>query len=110
MHLSVRVYVIIGMCPSLPELTGRAVRRASHTTGAGEVGLRLSNQGVARATITEVYLVDEAGLLRPETARVEGTGQVHFRKATKCASQVKPSQGACRALGCFFSRWAVFFI
>lgn len=52
-------------------------------TGAGEIGLRLSNQGELRGTITEVYMMDEAGLLRAETADVEGTGQVHFRKATK---------------------------
>lgn len=69
-------------------------------TGAGEVGLRLSNQGAARATITEVYMVDEAGLLRPETARVESTGQVHFRKATKGESRVKFGQAA-GLFGCF---------
>ena len=50
------------------------------------MGLRLSNRGKAQATVTEVYVADEAGLLRPETARVAGIGQVHFRKATKCKS------------------------
>jgi hypothetical protein len=54
-----------------------------HPPGAGEVGLRLSNTGAHRSTITEVYLIDEAGLLQPETADVQGRGQVHFRKATK---------------------------
>lgn len=48
------------------------------------MGLKLSNQGGQRSTVTEVYLLDEAGLfLRPETAEVVGQGLVHFRKASK---------------------------
>lgn len=54
--------------------------------GIGEVGLRLQHKGKRRAVVSEIYLVDEAGLLRPESLDLHTEGTMHFRTSTKGTS------------------------
>jgi len=54
-----------------------------HTTGIGQVGLRLSNKGKKRSVVSEIYLVDEAGLMRPDSLALHSDGMVHFRQSKK---------------------------
>jgi hypothetical protein len=49
----------------------------------GEVGLRLLNQGKHKSIVSEIYLVDEAGLLRPESLTMQGDGLINYRQSKK---------------------------
>ncbi len=66
-----------------PSLTLSSSSLISHTTGIGLVGLRLSNKGKKRSVVSEIYLVDEAGLMRPDSLALHSDGMVHFRQSKK---------------------------
>lgn len=52
-------------------------------TGIGQVGMRLNNRGGKRSVVSEIYVVDEAGLMRPDSLALHSDGMIHFRQSKK---------------------------
>jgi hypothetical protein len=52
-------------------------------TGIGQIGLRLNNKGEKRSVVSEIYVVDEAGLMRPDSLALRSDGMVHFRQSKR---------------------------
>lgn len=77
----VAVYVCIGSCST--RLSPWPSPLQIHSTGVGQVGLRLSNKGKKRSVVSEIYVVDEAGLMRPDSLALHSDGTVHFRQSKK---------------------------
>lgn len=51
--------------------------------GIGQVGMRLNNRGGKRSVVSEIYVVDEAGLMRPDSLALHSDGMIHFRQSKK---------------------------
>lgn len=66
-----------------PSLTLSLSSIVLRITGIGQVGLRLKNMGKKRSVVSEIYVVDEAGLMRPDSLALHSDGMVHFRQSKK---------------------------
>ena len=75
--------VYVGIGSSSTRLSSCPFPLQIHTTGVGQVGLRLSNKGKMRSVVSEIYVVDEAGLMRPDSLALHSDGTVHFRQSKK---------------------------